>query len=1082
MTTLCNITRSADVLRLAVVEDIYYTTPAVLETSATPSAGDTKLDPVSGMFWHLTTSYAAYAGTDGGSTPYKFIFEDSAGKQAIAFAGAAGAGIASSTNATHSFAADLDGYTMTNDDETATFTQAGGAAVLAVTGAGTNVARPQIQKTSIANVVANTICFFELDHLVNSGTCVLAGVGIGGSGYKAVNETLTGSGTYTSPYRNVKSTNYNRTNIFFNGTNTFNVDIQEIRHKVVTEVPETGLHLFTTKNGTTRGLYSVDSGFDYGDIVSIEIYSGEETYLYEGDIKDEPTFSSELSDVFFGIEEKSDVTISLGNGDGRWDDTFDEEEIRGLEIQFFDSTDGTVIFTGEIKHYSSIGAGAEITSSEQVREFDKLIPQDLVTTDLFTDTAIDIGAAVTICFGRIVDNVPLPNIQNYKSDISTTTGTTASKLVDSTATFTDDDVGRYAYNITQGTYALITAKDSTTQLSVDTDIFDTTGDSYGIRCFDYLVNDGPITSVLEVKRDGVVVSSSEYTVDEGYVGATTDHGYSGYATIRFAKEQIGFSGEYLPITAKVQGGQRTFPTPSANDSHIIRVISLILGGSSGIGVTYNNASFVAAYSDLGTAINNNATFAMTEQRQARDYLNELLFVARSRLYQNSSGEWCIAVDKTGSSVASFGENDGYYDNCEITDCSVASTDDTIKTAYVNFDNKQISLACHTGFGTDKTFDLEFINQLETAEKLLSYVYGRSVYADKKLSLKTGTSGAGVDVGEIITVTAPDRNISAQTYRVVKKSRTGIEYNFDCELYDSRIFDDQTITDPTSQTDTSTTSGLRTITDATLVTTSYAVQEIGSIGGGTQSLDLSQYMFFTGTVDTSETTFTFDNIPDNTKPFSFWMLLTNGGSQTVNMPSGTVFPGGYLDLAVSGKDMLLCTWDPTASVWCVSIVFKNLTATPQAKFAQPTLTPLTAPGTKPATFVEYGIAGGYEFTDGTDDTVVCVFSVPDDMDRSRAPSICIGWGSPTTSADCKWQLEYLWTAAGEDMTASAQETLTAIGTSPSTAEGLTITEITGVDLPSATDTCLHCRIKRLGADAADTLGDVATAIGARLKYY
>ena len=920
MGVLCNIERSADTIRLAVDDDVYYTTPAVLEASEVSVAGDTKLDPVAGMFWHLTKNFSAYAGTDAGSTTYKIVFEDGAGKQATAFAGASGSGISASINATHTFASDLDGYTMTNDDETATFTQSGGAAVLAVTGAGTNVARPQIQKTSIANVVQNTICFAEIDYLVNSGTCVLAGVGIGGSGYKSVTETFSGTDTYITPYRNVKETSYNRLNLFFNGTNTFSVDLQEVRNKVVTEVPATGLHLFTTKNGTTRGMSSVDVGFDYGGIVSIEVYSGEETYLYTGDIKEDPEFTSELSDIFYGIEEKSDVTITLGNGDGRWDDTFDEEEIRGLEIQFFDSDDDTVLFTGVIKQYTT-GIEATITSSEQSQDFEKLIPSKLVTAADWHDSAIDIGAVCPVVYGNF-DGSPCPNIQSYISDTSTTTSTTANKLIDSTATFTDDDVGRYAYNITQGTYALITAKDSATQLTVDSDIFDTTGDYYGIRCFDYLVNLAAITSVT-IKRDGKTVSTDDYTLDNGQGIPATDHGYGrAISTIRFAKEQVDFGGTRYNITADIAGGFASSP-PTLNTGNIVNLLTSILGNDKwGLGLDINSASITAALTDLPYT-SYMGSMCICDQRQGRDYVNDVLFAMRSRIYKNSSGEWCIAVDKAGSSVASFGEDDGYYDNCEITDCSVASTDDTIKTAYVNYANKQISLACHSNFGTDKTYELNCVSSDTTAKKVLSYIYGRSVYADKKLSIKTGTDAKSVDVGEIITVTAPDRNITAQTYRVIRKSQKGIEYNLDLEQYDSRIFDDQSITDPTAQDAPTNTTGLRTIVDATLETVSYAVNEIGSIGGGTQSLDLSSYMFFTGTVDTSETTFTFDNIPDNTKPFSFWILLTNGGSQTVNFPTNTVHPGGSISLTAAGKDMMLCVWDPTDEEWCVGVFYTDL---------------------------------------------------------------------------------------------------------------------------------------------------------------
>ncbi len=67
---------------------------------------------------------------------------------------------------------------------------------------------------------------------------------------------------------------------------------------------------------------------------------------------------------------------------------------------------------------------------------------------------------------------------------STTDGTTADKLVDSTETFVTKGVaiGDTVKNTTDTTYALVTAIDSETQLSLDTDIM-TTGENYEIIPF-----------------------------------------------------------------------------------------------------------------------------------------------------------------------------------------------------------------------------------------------------------------------------------------------------------------------------------------------------------------------------------------------------------------------------------------------------------------------------------------------------------------------------------------------------------------------------------------------------------------------
>jgi len=145
--------------------------------------------------------------------------------------------------------------------------------------------------------------------------------------------------------------------------------------------------------------------------------------------------------------------------------------------------------------------------------------------------------------------------------------------------------------------------------------------------------------------------------------------------------------------------------------------------------------------------------------------------------------------------------------------------------------------------------------------------------------------------------------------------------------------------------------------------------------------------------------------------------------------------------------------------------------------------LKAPGTKPADYIDHGISGAWSFSDGTDDTIVFLAEVPQDMDRSVAPTLKIGWSTNTTATDetVVWQLEYLWMASGEDTTAAAQETLTVNSNAIAQANGLIVAEITGIDVPDATDICVHCRLKRLGADGSDDLTDTAELHGVCFNY-
>ena len=94
-----------------------------------------------------------------------------------------------------------------------------------------------------------------------------------------------------------------------------------------------------------------------------------------------------------------------------------------------------------------------------------------------------------------------------------------------------------------------------------------------------------------------------------------------------------------------------------------------------------------------------------------------------------------------------------------------------------------------------------------------------------------------------------------------------------------------------------------------------VNAIGSTGGGTQDIDISAGNVVTATVDTSANTFTFSNPPATGKCGSFTLILTNGGSQTVNWPGAVDWAGGTAPtLTTAGKDVLTFTTVDAGTTW------------------------------------------------------------------------------------------------------------------------------------------------------------------------
>lgn len=94
-----------------------------------------------------------------------------------------------------------------------------------------------------------------------------------------------------------------------------------------------------------------------------------------------------------------------------------------------------------------------------------------------------------------------------------------------------------------------------------------------------------------------------------------------------------------------------------------------------------------------------------------------------------------------------------------------------------------------------------------------------------------------------------------------------------------------------------------------------VNAIGATGGGTQDINLASGNVVTATVDTSANTFTFSNPPASGKCGSFTLILTNGGSQTVNWPAAVDWAGGTAPtLTTSGIDVLTFTTVDAGTIW------------------------------------------------------------------------------------------------------------------------------------------------------------------------
>lgn len=261
---------SAETLYDEMMETVYSDTITGLRISALPGTafvdGDEFLlaaeqTPVSGtlhiatkdgeaMFFHDSIDFSTYAGTDAGSTPYRLVFTDAAGKKAEAYGGAVGGGEALSAELITTW---ING--ITDPMETLTV-NANGKDLDAVI-------------NSTANGFANTNSLAPVGRLLKINRTITSGTGISffwtPGGVKNF-----GSNNLVDVYHTANhASGEGHHSIYTSGACNFS---QTTSSKAITDIPATGLHLMSTMNGTTRNMASVETGFNPNTVTSVKIY------------------------------------------------------------------------------------------------------------------------------------------------------------------------------------------------------------------------------------------------------------------------------------------------------------------------------------------------------------------------------------------------------------------------------------------------------------------------------------------------------------------------------------------------------------------------------------------------------------------------------------------------------------------------------------------------------------------------------------------------------------------------------------------------------------------------------------------
>lgn len=238
-----------------------------LEYEGVITSGDLHIATKDGeaMFFHDSIDFSAYAGNDAGLTPYRFVFIDSAGKIATAYGGAAGGGEAlgseSVTNGDFSLwtGDNPDGWDVFFEDASNYITQdVGGARIVS------NGTTYLLMQQTVSQVEKSLYKALWSASVTAGGYTV--GLAVSGRGWDSAGRYITEDAIHYYTHIGFASS------LRFARVGTCDVIISDVSFKKLTDVPATGLHLMSTKNGTTRNMASVEAGFDPNAIVGVKIY------------------------------------------------------------------------------------------------------------------------------------------------------------------------------------------------------------------------------------------------------------------------------------------------------------------------------------------------------------------------------------------------------------------------------------------------------------------------------------------------------------------------------------------------------------------------------------------------------------------------------------------------------------------------------------------------------------------------------------------------------------------------------------------------------------------------------------------
>jgi len=470
--------------------------------------------------------------------------------------------------------------------------------------------------------------------------------------------------------------------------------------------------------------------------------------FYEGKLVETPEITRSAPDDYWGIDEPDDITIKLNNVKGEFTEKMLAEEWRNQPVKLSswdesrpDGSQREFLIYGRITSYSR-SAILELTISPSLKEklqtdYPKRVYQvsDWEETHPYIfNPDRDLGKPYQLCFGKC-EKVPI--------------------------------------------------------LYVHCD--------YTNQIYDYICCYGPVTRLNAIYRNKLKLPSSESVTYTFYDGSQTTP-YPGFAFIRFsgprAHQRLSTSSDLYEITVDIDGFN--FGLPDVCRNFATNIKHFLSNTTWGLGEKVNEASFEAAAAYLDSIGDYYCDGHVSEQRQCRDILNDMLMVAMAKIRLNADGEWEIIIDGPDSDVKqNFGSGDGKWENIKtegITNYYTTPVDNVLKKITLRYKHNtwenEYAFTYERNvfelFGEEVEYENPFIRSHITADKWICYLQKRAIYRDPHLDITGAKDGQYLKEMDLVHVTIPREQIDSD-FKVRALTRKILESDLQLIGHNNEIF-------------------------------------------------------------------------------------------------------------------------------------------------------------------------------------------------------------------------------------------------------------------------------------------------------